>query len=112
MTRNSHLLFICSRNKWRSPTAEQVWKNKHGYEVRSAGTSQNAKRTVGPEDIRWSDTVFVMEKKHKNRLVSKFSGLLDHKPIHILDIPDDYKYMDPELIQEIEAKVSIVLVSN
>jgi len=112
MTRNVHLLFICSRNKWRSPTAEQVWKNKLGYNVRSAGTSSNAKRTVGPEDIRWSDIIFVMEKKHRNRLVSTFTRLLSHKPIHILDIADEYQYMDPELMEDLEAKIGVILDSN
>ena len=74
-----------------------------------AGTSPNAKRTVGPEDIRWSDIIFVMEKKHKNRLKAKFPRLLDHKPIHVLDIADEYKYMDTELIEEIEAKVGVII---
>ena len=112
MTKSPNLLFICSRNKWRSATAEEVWKNKHGYSVRSAGTSPNAKRIVGPEDIRWSDIIFVMEKKHKNRLVSKFTRLLDHKPVHVLDIPDEYKYMDPELMEDLEAKVEAILDTN
>lgn len=109
MTENSHLLFICSRSKWRSATAEQVWKNRHGYSVRSAGASPNAKRTVGPDDIRWSDIVFVMEKKHKNGLLSKFTRMLDDKPVHVLDIPDEYNYTDTELIAELESKVGIIL---
>jgi len=64
------------------------------------------------EDIRWSDIIFVMEKKHKNRLVSKFTRLLDHKPVHVLDIPDEYKYMDPELMEDLETKVEAILYSR
>jgi predicted protein tyrosine phosphatase len=109
MNSPSKLLFICSRNQWRSPTAEQLWKDKAGFQARSAGTSPRAKRTVSPADIRWADIIFVMEKKHKNRLAAKFTRMLEYKPIHILDIPDDYKYMDQALISELRDKVDPVL---
>jgi predicted protein tyrosine phosphatase len=104
-----NLLFICSRNQWRSPTAEEVWRKKSGYQVKSAGTSPKAKRTVNAADISWANLIFVMEKKHKNRLLAEFTRMLDHKPIHILDIPDEYQYMDQELIEEVEAKVSVIV---
>lgn len=109
MTNQRNLLFICSRNQWRSPTAEQAWKNRQGYNSRSAGTSPNARKTVGPADIRWADFIFVMEKKHRNRLMEKFTRILGHKQIFILDIPDEYQYMDSELVSEIECKVSGIL---
>lgn len=96
-----NLLFICSRNQWRSPTAEKVYKQK-GFSARSAGTSPNAKKTISVSDIKWADVIFVMEKKHKNRIVAEFTRLVEHKPIHILDIPDEYKYMDPDLISFVE----------
>ena len=105
MSKSANLLFICSRNQWRSPTAEKIWRNNSNYNVRSAGTSPRARKTVKAADISWADVIFVMEKKHKNRLVAKFTGLLDFKPIYILDIPDEYKYMDSELISELEQKV-------
>ena len=97
----SNLLFICSRNQWRSPTAEKIFKRK-GFSVRSAGTSPNAKHSISVSDIMWADIVFVMEKKHKNRIIAKFTRLVEYKPIHILDIPDDYKFMDVELISHLE----------
>jgi len=111
MSDSIHLLFICSRNQWRSPTAEEIWRKIPGYQVKSAGTSPKAKRTVGPADIRWANLIFVMEKKHKNRLVAQFTRMLDHTPIHILDIPDEYQYMDQELIEELEEKVSAIVKS-
>lgn len=100
-----NLLFICSRNQWRSPTGEAMFRKDPDYNARSAGTSPKAKRTVSASDISWADYIFVMEKKHKNRLVAQFTRMLDHKPVHILDIPDDYGYMDEELVSEIEARV-------
>ncbi|EKT59616.1 low molecular weight protein tyrosine phosphatase family protein [Providencia burhodogranariea] len=93
-----NILFICSRNQWRSPTAEQIWRNHATWSVSSAGTSRNAKRRVTAEHIRWADIIFVMEQKHKSRLIADFTRLLDYKPIHVLEIPDEYQYMDPELI--------------
>jgi len=93
-----HVLFVCSRNQWRSPTAEQVWRRQPGISVRSAGTSRNARRTVSADDLQWADIVFVMEEKHKSRLVASFRSLLQSKRLVVLDIPDEYQYMDPELI--------------
>lgn len=104
-----NLLFICSRNQWRSPTAEAIWRKDAFFQVRSAGTSPNARKTVSPADIRWADVVFVMENKHKNRLTSKFARMLEHKPLFVLDIPDDYKYMDEELVTELKIKVTDIL---
>lgn len=103
------VLFICSRNQWRSPTAEKVWRSHPRLSVRSAGTSPNARRHVSPEDIAWADVVFVMEEKHKSRLVAAYARLLEHKPIHVLDIPDEYKYMDPELVEELQRSVGGIL---
>jgi len=104
-----NLLFICSRNQWRSPTGEAIFRKHPDYNARSAGTSPKAKRTVNAADVTWADIILVMEKKHKNRLVAQFTRMLDHKPIHILDIPDDYGYMDEELVSEIEARVEPIL---
>ncbi|SER29262.1 Predicted protein tyrosine phosphatase [Pseudomonas lutea] len=104
-----NILFICSRNQWRSPTAETVWRKHPGISVRSAGTSPNARKTVGPADIRWADIIIVMEQKHKSRLVADFTRLLEHKPIHVLEIPDEYKYMDPELVDILKESVGSCL---
>ncbi|MDV2079857.1 low molecular weight protein tyrosine phosphatase family protein [Marinobacter xestospongiae] len=100
-----NLLFICSRNQWRSPTAEAIWRKHPDFNAKSAGTSPRAKKAVSLTDIRWADVIFVMEQKHKNRLKSEFTRMLDHKPIHVLDIPDEYKYMGPDLIKELESAV-------
>jgi len=101
----TNLLFICSRNQWRSPTAETIWRKHPDFNVKSAGTSPKAKRTVNVADIRWANVIFVMEKKHKNRLLAQFNRLLEYKTIHVLDIPDEYQYMDAELISELEVRV-------
>ncbi len=104
-----HVLFVCSRNQWRSPTAERLWKGHPQVVARSAGTSPSARRRVSATDVQWAHVIIAMEEKHKSRLVAEFARLLEHKTIHVLDIPDDYQYMDPALIEELEASVGPLL---
>ena len=104
-----NVLFICSRNQWRSPTAEKVWRNRSGLSTRSAGTSRNAKRRVSATDIRWADVIMAMEQKHKDRLIAEFTRLIEYKVIHVLEIPDEYQYMDLELIEHFENVVPLLL---
>lgn len=104
-----NILFICSGNQWRSPTAEAVWRKHPDVNVRSAGTSPRAKRTVNSADIKWADIILVMEKKHKNRIIAEFTQMIKFKPIHVLDIPDEYQYMDPELVEIFEDVVPTYL---
>ena len=100
-----NILFICSRNQWRSPTAEKVYSKDPRVNVRSAGTSPKARHTVNAKDITWAEFIFVMEYKHKDRLKAQYSKLLQHKKVIVLDIPDEYQYMDEELVGLIEASV-------
>jgi len=94
-----NVLFICSRNQWRSPTGELAYRNTPGVAVRSAGTSPRARHTVSARDISWADIIFAMEQKHKTRLKAGFPGEMRYAKIHVLDIPDEYKYADPELVE-------------
>ena len=94
-----NILFICSRNQWRIPTGDLVYKKTPGVTVRSAGTSPRARRTVSAKDITWADRIFVMKQKHKNRIRVAVPGPYRFAKIHVLDIPDEYQYADPELIE-------------
>ena len=67
-------------------------------QVRSAGTSASARRVVSEADLAWAHVVLVMEDKHRSRLLAEHGQLLRGKPLHVLDIPDEYRYMDPELV--------------
>jgi predicted protein tyrosine phosphatase len=109
MANTTNVLFVCSRNKWRSPTAETIWQKHPQVNARSAGTSAKARRTVSADDISWADIIFVMEQKHKNRLKAEYSRFLMHKSIHVLEIPDEYQYMDPDLVQILKESVSYYL---
>ncbi len=97
-----NVLFVCSRNQWRSPTAERIFRNDARIAVRSAGVSDKAVRRVTNPDIDWADVIFVMESEHRSRLKQAFGNQLHGTTIRCLDIPDDYQFMDPELIDLLE----------
>ena len=104
-----NLLFVCSRNIWSSPTAETIYKNRQDHKVKSAGTEPSAKIRVSSKDILWADIIFTMEKKHKQRLLDNFPDETKNKQLVILDIEDDYKYMDEELVEMIKLSVDLFL---
>lgn len=100
------VLFVCSRNQWRSPTAEQVWRHEPGVAVRSAGVSQSARRRLTVGDLRWADLILVMEDKHKARIRAEYRDEVRYKALHVLDVPDDYQFMQPELVDLLRLKVA------
>lgn len=104
-----NILFVCSRNQWRSPTAEVLYKNKAGLNVRSAGTASSARIKLTAKSIEWADVIFAMEKKHKQRMRDTFGAEICSSKVIVLDIPDEYRFMDPELMEEIKAKVDSYL---
>jgi predicted protein tyrosine phosphatase len=91
-----NLLFICSKNQWRSPTAEMLFKNHPIHQARSAGTSDNARIKVNQRLIDWADMIFLMEPKHKELLKQRFA--LTKKQLIVLDIEDNYRFGDAKLI--------------
>lgn len=102
----ANLLFVCSENRLRSPTAEAVFSDYPGINAISAGTNSDAETTVTGDLIEWADIVFVMENAHKSKITKKFKVLLKDKRLVCLDIPDNYSFMQPELVKLLEAKVA------
>jgi len=100
-----NLLFICSKNQWRSPTAELLFKNHPVHSARSAGISDKARVKVNHKLIEWADVIFVMETKHRQLLKQNFRLSLADKPVIILDIEDNYQFNDPELIDMLKASL-------
>jgi protein-tyrosine phosphatase len=105
-----NILFVCSRNKWRSRTAETVFKGHQQHEVRSAGTAADARIKVNEKLIEWADLIFVMEKHHRQILQEKFNHSLSGKEVVVLDIADEYQYMDEELIDMLKTSVTPYLL--
>ena len=96
MSRN--VLFICSQNRLRSPTAEQVFSDWPGIETSSAGLNHDAENPLTPELLQWADLVFVMERAHRSKLSARFKPYLGNARVICLQIPDEYGFMDPDLI--------------
>ncbi len=82
---------MCGRNKWRSPTAESIYKKDNRIEVRSVGLSPKSNRKLSNSDIEWADLILVMEQGYKSHILGRFRDL-DLPPIENLDIPDEFKY--------------------
>jgi len=101
-----NLLFVCSENRLRSPTAEAVFSEYEGIQAIGAGTNSDAATPVSGDLIEWADIILVMEKMHRNKISKKYKELLKSKRLIVLDIPDNYECMDPELIQLLKVKVS------
>lgn len=99
------ILFICSKNKLRSPTAEAIFYGYQDWEVCSAGISNDAEVHVSLEDIEWADYIFVMENTHKKKLSNKFGRAIKNQKVISLNIPDIYKFMDKSLIELLKLKV-------
>ena len=88
-----------------------IFKNKNGLEVRSAGTEKAARIRISSQLMEWADIIFVMENKHKKRISVMFPEIIDDKKVIVLDIPDEYNYMDEELIAFLEDSVPFYLQS-
>lgn len=102
---NESVLFICSQNRLRSPTAEQVFSRRADLEVESAGTNHDAETPLCDELVAWAEVIFVMERTHREKLQRRFRKALNGKRVICLDIPDDYAFMEPALVRLLEAQV-------
>jgi len=106
------VLFICSQNRLRSPTAEQVFATWPGISTASAGLNHDAENPVTPELVQWADIIFVMERAHRNKLSAKFKQHLKNVRVVCLEIPDEFEFMSPDLIQLLKARVPRFLPSH
>jgi len=100
------LLFVCSENRLRSPTGEEIFSRYDGVEAIGCGTNADAETPLSGDLIEWADVVFVMEKSHRNKVKKKYRDLLKNMRLISLDIPDSYERMDPNLIRLLESRVS------
>jgi predicted protein tyrosine phosphatase len=103
------ILFVCSQNRLRSPTAEKVFSTYPDIETDSAGLNHDAIQPISPEQLEWADVIFVMEKTHLSKLRKKYKKHLNRQRLVCLNIPDDYDYMDAELVEILKHKVETYL---
>lgn len=105
-----NVLFVCSQNRLRSPTVEQVFSSHPDIEVDSAGTNNDAINPLTNELVEWADIIFVMEKAHRSKVQKRFRALLGSRRLITLDIPDDFEFMDPIPVRLLEARVNRHLI--
>jgi predicted protein tyrosine phosphatase len=101
----TRVLFVCSMNRLRSPTAEQVFAGHPGLECDSAGLNNDAHNPLTGELVEWAELIFVMEKVHRTKLSKRFRKHLGSRRVVCLDIPDDYDFMDPTLVEILQRRV-------
>ena len=101
----TNVLFVCSQNLDRSPTAERLFADFPGVETASAGTNNDAETPLSSELVAWADIIFVMEKTHRDKLRNRFKSSLKSQRVVCLVIPDHFKVNDPELVALLKARV-------
>ncbi|SIN90132.1 Predicted protein tyrosine phosphatase [Parasphingorhabdus marina DSM 22363] len=98
-------LFVCSQNKWRSPTAEQIFSERTDIDVSSAGTNNDAENPLDTEQVEWADVIVAMERQHRTKIQQRFKTAINGKKIVVLGIPDNYRFMDSDLIRLLKEKM-------
>jgi len=101
------ILVVCSQNRWRSPTAEAIYRHDNRIAIRSAGLAKNSPHFITRSDIEWADILLYMEKEHLEKTKKIFPSMTLPRAIN-LDIPDIYPYMDPELIETLREKIEAI----
>lgn len=109
MSEPLRVLFVCSRNRLRSPTAEAVVSDWRPVQAISAGTAPDAEAPVTADLIEWADVVVAFETAHRRRLMRRFGPLLRDTRVVVLDIPDNFSFMDPALVQTLRQRLPGVL---
>lgn len=102
-------LFICTANKDRSPTAKALCAQYTHLEGLSAGTSKYAKRPLTEELVRWADVLVVMERGHLEHIREHYPEAAEGRPIHCLDIPDEFRSMDPALVRMLRERLQPIV---
>jgi len=108
MNDRPNLLVVCGRNKKRSRTAEHIFKNDNRFNIRSVGLSPKSERKISEQDLNWADLVFVMETGHRARISGTYRHLRLPK-IEVLNIEDEFEFMDVELIQLLTDRINDTL---
>lgn len=103
------VLFLCGKNRCRSPTAEAVFRVVDGVEADSAGVRPDADTVVTGEHVEWAELIVVMEQQYGRVLRSKFSRLLKDKRVVSVDIKDEWEFMDPGLVSLLQRRVTPLL---
>jgi predicted protein tyrosine phosphatase len=101
------VLFVCSANMDRSPTAENLFNKICGFQAKSAGTATYARIKITQNLIEWADIIIPMEEKHKAAIIEIVAEAKNK--IRVLNIPDIYHYEQPELVTILQKELQFLL---
>ena len=108
MTVRPNILVVCGQNKKRSRTAESIFKNESRFSIRSVGLSPKSDRKISEKDLNWADLILIMETGYRARILGQYRHM-ELPPVEILDIPDDYEFMDDELVELLTERINDAL---
>lgn len=109
MPQQLKVLFVCGESRRRSATAEKIFARDLRISARAVGLGETVPRRIHEEDLRWADLVLVMERKYVGRLKNTYRHLDDLPPIESLDISDEYIFMHPRLVEQLQEGVNGIL---
>ena len=98
------VLFVCTINRMRSATAHEIYKSDDRFVIDSAGTADEARNKITHTNLEWADVIIVMERHHRNAIRNRYPDIYDQKKIVCLYIPDEYDFMQKELIGILKSK--------
>ena len=115
------VLCVCSAGLLRSPTAAVLLSSEYGYNTRACGIDEgHALIPLDPVLLHWADEIVCMDVQQKQRILESMDvhlkenahmGLnLQDTPIHVLNVPDRYGYMDKELLDIIDTRYQEVVL--
>jgi predicted protein tyrosine phosphatase len=106
------VLFLCRHNRMRSPTAERIFCKRPDLDVRSAGTSPDALSRVNARMLDWADLIFIMDEQQRRSLQRRFKGHPALERLICLDIPDEFGFLQPELVELLHVRATPHLPSG
>lgn len=104
-----NVLFVCTGNLYRSPTAEAVFRQiaPGTYRTRSAGILGTSPHPLSEGDVRWADVVAVMESHHRAFILERWPEAAPK--VRVLEIEDLYDRNNLVLLRLLEVKLEELL---
>lgn len=100
------VLFVCSAGLLRSATAARIYARK--YNTRAAGTAPYALIPLSDDLIIWANEIVFVNEENYRAACTKWDLDNFKREIKVLNIPDQYEHMHPELIKHFEQQYETI----
>jgi len=95
--KDRRVLFVCSAGLLRSATGARLYAPK--YNTRAAGSARYALIPVTHDLLLWAQEVVFVNKENREAVNEQFDLREFPCKVVVLDIPDQYEHMHPELVK-------------